>query len=253
MADILIYGCYGYTGKLIAEMCAERGVSALLSGRNPEKVKALADATGLPGKAVDLDDAAGLDAILHETKVVLHCAGPFVRTYKPMLEACLRNKAHYLDITGEIDVFEGVANVTEKAKAAGIMAMPGVGFDVVPTDCVAAHLKNELPDATDLELVIKSVRGGISHGTASTMVLSLGEGSKVRRDGKLVKIGAGKPTITVDLGRGPTQAAGIPWGDLVTAWHTTGIPNITTYVSVPKGQIRMLKFSNAQITHTFSK
>ncbi|HHG85104.1 MAG TPA: saccharopine dehydrogenase [Bacteroidetes bacterium] len=242
---ILIYGCYGYTGQLIAAEAAAQHLPVQLCGRNAAKVQAVAEATGLPGSTAALDDAVALDAILREVAVVIHCAGPFVDTWSAMTEACLRTGTHYLDITGEVEVFEALAGLDSRAKGAGIMLMPGAGFDVVPTDCVAASLKRALPDATDLELAIHAVGGGVSHGTASTLVRSLGKGSLRRQNGQLIASPLGKPVFSADFGRGPQPAFGIPWGDVSTAWYTTGIPNISTGIALPKGKGRLLAISNA--------
>lgn len=240
MSKALIYGCYGYTGRLVAEEAARRNIPVVLSGRDRFKVQALGEELGLEAEPVGLDDPAALDAVLEGVAVVVHCAGPFSRTSAPMAEACLRTGTHYLDITGEIAVFEALAALDARARAAGVMLLPGVGFDVVPTDCVAAMLKAKLPDANWLDLAFKSVGAAMSHGTASTMIESLGESSYVRRDGKIVPARVGKDEVKADFGRGPEVASGIPWGDVSTAYYTTGIPNVTTYTVVGKRARRFL-------------
>lgn len=240
MSKALIYGCYGYTGRLIVEEGKQQGLPMVLSGRNADKVRAMGQEFGLEVAPVGLDNGAALDAVLENVGVVIHCAGPFVRTYEAMAAACLRTGTHYLDITGEIAVFEGLAALDEAAKAKGVMLLPGVGFDVVPTDCVAAKLKAEMPDANWLDLAFKSVGAQMSHGTATTMIQSLGESSFVRRGGEIVPAAVGKHSIEADFGRGPEIASGIPWGDVSTAYYTTGIPNITTYTVVGKRARRFL-------------
>ncbi|MEQ1645975.1 MAG: saccharopine dehydrogenase NADP-binding domain-containing protein, partial [Pyrinomonadaceae bacterium] len=162
--NLLIYGANGYTGELITRMAAERGLKPILAGRSEAKVAELAAKYGFEYRAFSLDDTAKLDAALNEVDMVLHCAGPFSMTSMPMLKACLRNKRHYTDITGEISVFETCAAMGKKAEEAGIMVMPGVGFDVVPSDCLAMHLKDRLPTATHLSLAFYGM-GRISHGT----------------------------------------------------------------------------------------
>jgi len=179
----------------------------------------------------DLSEAA-LDAALQGVSVVLHCAGPFSRTAKAMIEACIRNRAAYLDITGEIAVFELAARYDAKAKAAGVTVLPGVGFDVVPSDCLAAHLKSRLPTATHLSLGFQST-GRASHGTASTMVENVDQGGAVRRDGKIVQVPSAFLSRTIDFGRGATGAVTIPWGDVSTAFYSTGIPNIEVFMALP--------------------
>ncbi|MCU1490593.1 MAG: trans-acting enoyl reductase, partial [Acidimicrobiaceae bacterium] len=171
----LVYGATGYTGELIARLAAARGMRAILAGRRKDALAPLAESLGLEYRLASLDDAASLDAALEGVPVVVHCAGPFSRMSKPMVDACLRKGVHYLDITGEIEVFEATARRDAEAKKAGVMLMPGVGFDVVPSDCLALHLKQRLPSATHLALALKPV-GRTSHGTATTMVENIGGG-----------------------------------------------------------------------------
>jgi len=220
---LLIYGANGYTGELIAEHCKPSGLEPILAGRNADAVASLARKLGLPHRVFDLSapDLSGVS-------VVLHCAGPFSRTSQPMVDACARAGAHYLDITGEIDVFEACAASGVK----DVMVMPGVGFDVVPSDCLAAHLKRRLPTATHLSLGFQSL-GKMSHGTALTTVENLHKGGKVRQDGRIVTVPTAHKTRTIDFGHGPTGAMTIPWGDVSTAWHSTAIPNIEVFTAAP--------------------
>lgn len=233
MADgFLLYGATGYTGTLIAEACAARGLDVTLAGRNGERVRLLAQRLGLRHRVIDLDDAGGLDAALESVGFVLHCAGPFSRTSRRMVDACLRVGRHYLDITGEIGVFEECARRDGEARARGIMLLPGVGFDVVPSDCLAAHVKRRLPSATQLDLCIAAL-GSLSHGTAATAVEHIGEGGGIRRGGRIVSSSPGALRRGFDLGGGRVrQAMSMPWGDVATAWHSTKIPDITVYFAV---------------------
>jgi len=232
VSDLLIYGANGYTGELVAREAVARGLRPTLAGRSAAPLAALAGELGLPHVAVSLDDERGLDAALRGKRAVLHCAGPFYRTSKPMAQACLRGGVHYLDITGEIAVFESLARRDAAATAAGVMLLPGVGFDVVPSDCLAAHLKRRLPSATRLSLAFRGL-GRISRGTATTAIEGLGRGGAVRRDGAIVPVPAGHASRTVDFGRGPVVVSAIPWGDVSTAFYSTGIPNIEVYTAFP--------------------
>lgn len=232
LGKVLLYGSTGYTGRLIARMAGDRGIRPILAGRDGTAVGALAGELGLEHQAFPLDDPAAIATGLDGVAVVLHCAGPFSRTSAPMATACLARGVHYLDITGEIDVFEALAARDEEAKRAGVMLLPGVGFDVVPSDCLAAHLKRRLPSATRLQLAIRGT-GRLSHGTATTMVENLSGGGRVRRGGELVAVPAAWKTRDVDFGRGPVRCVTIPWGDVATAWHSTGIPDVEVYSAVP--------------------
>jgi short subunit dehydrogenase-like uncharacterized protein len=239
-ADFLLYGSYGYTGRLIAERARELGLTPLLAGRDADALRAQAARLGAPHRAFALDDTAALERALRETHMVLHAAGPFAHTARPMLEACLRTGAHYLDITGEISVFELAASQDAAARAAGVMLLPGVGFDVVPSDCLAAHLARRLPGATSLTLAFQGT-GGASRGTLATMAENAGEGGAVRRGGRITRVPAAWRSMEVDFGRGPVTVTTIPWGDVSTAYHSTGIPDIAVYTRVPRKQVRVLR------------
>ena len=229
---LLIYGSTGYTGRLITAEALARGLRPTLAGRNADAVRSQAQSFGLDWRAATITDAAALNAAVAGAKVVLHCAGPFVHTWRAMSDACLRARAHYLDITGEIAVFEGLAARDTEARSAGIMLLPGVGFDVVPSDCLAAHLSRRLPNAVRLALAFRAL-GDASRGTLSTMVENLGSPGAIRRDGKLVPVPPAWRTRRIDFGDGkPRDATTIPWGDVSTAFHSTGIPNVEVYVSM---------------------
>jgi short subunit dehydrogenase-like uncharacterized protein len=236
-ARCLVYGASGYTGELIVERAAALGLRPILAGRSESKLRPLAERYGMPMRAFGLDDADALARGLDGVDVVLHAAGPFSRTSRPMVDACLRAKVHYLDITGEVPVFEACAARDREAQDAGVMLMPGTGFDVVPSDCLAKHVADRLPGATHLALAFHSVGGGPSHGTASTMVESLHLPNLVRRGGAIVEVPSGRLSRDIDFGRGARPALGIPWGDVSTAWHSTSIPSIEVYIAVPRAAV----------------
>jgi short subunit dehydrogenase-like uncharacterized protein len=239
---LLIYGANGYTGELITRYAAERGPKPLLAGRSEAKIAELAGKYGFEYRVFSLSEAAMLDAALQEVDMVLHCAGPFSLTSRPMVEACIRNKKHYTDITGEIAVFEACAALDQKAKDAGVLLMPGVGFDVVPSDCLARHLKDRLPTATHLSLAFYGM-GRLSHGTQATMTMNVGKGGAVRRDGKIASVPAAWRTREIDFGEVKKMGVTIPWGDVATAYYSTGIPNIEVYTVLPPSNLKMLKLS----------
>ncbi|MEW7122149.1 saccharopine dehydrogenase family protein [Acinetobacter nosocomialis] len=225
----LVYGANGYTGELIAREAVRQGLKPTLAGRNKAKVEALAQELGLDYKAFGLDNVDAISEQLQGFKLVMHCAGPFSATSKPMMEACINAGAHYLDITGEIAVFELAQSLNNQAEKADIVLCPGVGFDVIPTDCVAAALKEALPDATHLALGFDS-RTGFSPGTAKTSTEDMAEGGKIRKNGKITTVPLAHYVRTIDFGDGKKSAMSVPWGDVSTAFYTTGIPNIEVFV-----------------------
>ncbi len=239
----MLYGAYGYTGALIARKAAETGRPLLLAGRRKEALTELAGALNLPWRCLALEDTGQLINTLKECGGVLHCAGPFKRTAKPMIEACIAAHRPYLDITGEIEVFELAHDLDYMAGAAGIPLCPGIGFDVVPTDCVASVLKSALPSASNLTL---GFDGGkhISPGTARTMAASMGDGGFIRRNGSLVRVPLGWDTRQIDFGAGEKMAVTIPWGDVATAYYSTGIGNVQVYVPASPGTVRRMRRLN---------
>lgn len=236
MANFLIYGANGYTGRLIAHEAVKRGLRPMLAGRNPVDVPAFAGTLGLEHRVFDVDAPDIIDAAIRGHAAVLNCAGPFSRTAQKVADACLRTGVNYMDITGEIAVFEALAKQDSEARKSGVMLMPGVGFDVVPTDCLAAHLKRRLPSATRLRLGIQSTGRRLSRGTATTMVEGFGKGGVVRRNGALTPVPMAWKTRLIDFGIGPTKAITIPWGDVSTAYYSTGIPNIEVYMAISRSQ-----------------
>lgn len=238
----MIYGANGYTGRLCAALAKSRGLTPLLAGRSAARLGPLAAELGLEARAFDLDDPADTDRGLAGIKAVLHCAGPFSATARPMIDACMRAGAHYLDITGEIAVFEAVHARNAEFREAGIAVIPGVGFDVVPTDCLAALLHRELRSATHLKLAFKARHGGLSPGTTKTMLEGLPEGGKIRRDGKIVGVPVAWKVEEIPFtAKASSTAVTIPWGDVSTAFHSTGIPNIETFVGASAKQIKRMK------------
>ena len=232
--SLLIYGANGYTGTLVAEHAAERRLPLVVAGRSAAEVAALGARLGVEHRVFAVEDPAAVDAGIRGARVVLNCAGPFVRTAEPVVSACLRARVPYLDVTGEIAVFQALAARDAEARAASIMVLPGAGFDVVPSDCLAAHVHGRLPTATRLRLAFRAL-GQMSRGTALTTVSAAGQGGLVCRGGVVTAVPAGHQTIAVDFGRGPRKAIAIPWGDVFTAHVTTGIPDVEVFIAVPLG------------------
>lgn len=239
----MIYGANGYTGDLIAREAVKRGLRPVLGGRNAESIEKLAGELRLEFRVFDVEsEENALDGI-SEMQLVLNCAGPFSLTAASLMQACLANKSHYLDITGEIDVFELAQSFHAQARKKKLVVCPGVGFDVIPTDCVAARLKRELPEATSLRLGFDS-RSGLSAGTAKTTVEGMKKGGRARQNGEIVEVPLAWKTEEINFGKGSKLAVTIPWGDVSTAYHSTGIPNIEVYIPTSTKSLRMMKAAN---------
>ncbi|MEQ6166362.1 MULTISPECIES: saccharopine dehydrogenase NADP-binding domain-containing protein [unclassified Ekhidna] len=241
MNNLLIYGAYGYTGRLIVKECLKQGIKPIIAGRNPEKAMTFANKHGLEYDVFEVDERGKLENWLKRGDVVIHCGGPFIHTAKSMVQACLATNTHYLDITGEFQVFDLIKEYGEKAKEKGIMLLPGAGFDVVPSDCLAKHLQNKLPSANDLKLAFVSKGGKLSRGTAKTMIENLGEPQTVRRDGDYEGVPMGKSAREIDYGDFSQISMGISWGDISTAYYSTGIPNIEVFSGTNEQQLAKVR------------
>jgi short subunit dehydrogenase-like uncharacterized protein len=240
-SGFLLYGSTGFLGDAITHLAVQKGMTPILAGRSPDKLKKQATELGLDYRAFTLEDPKAIDAALEDVVAVLNCAGPYIHTFTPMVASCLRLGRHYLDITGEIPVYEAIAAMDAEARARGTMLLPGVGFDVVPTDCLAVHLKNRLPSATRLTLAFQS-RGpaGLPPGTQRTMIELIPYGNRVRRQGRLEVPERRLKTRMIDFGQGPVQATRLTWGDLFMAYHSTAIPNIEDYAVLPESARRQM-------------
>jgi len=240
MKTFLLYGSYGYTGQLIVDHAWKEGLRPILAGRNETRLREQAKQYSLDYRLFSLNETDKMDSTLREVDAVLHCAGPFVHTFRQMAEACLRTKKHYVDISGEIPGFEAVAAMDSQAKQAGIMLMPGGGFDIVPSDCLAAHVAQRLPSAVHLRLFISGVGAGFSRGTAKSAIENMQRQGRIRRNGELMQVPSAWKVLTQDFGMGPVRVVSVGWGDVSSAYYSTGIPNIEVYFAFPRAVINFL-------------
>ena len=232
----MLYGANGFTGRLITAESVGRGMKPILAGRSADKIERLGQDADCPCRVFSLTSVDEVVKHLDGVSAVLHCAGPFSQTARPMMEACIARGVHYLDITGEIDVIEWASQQSDRARTAGVTLLPAVGMDVVPSDCLAALLSESLPNAVRLELAF-SGELSVSPGTAKTIWQDIHRGGQVRQDGQIVRVPAGWKTLEVPFSRKSRLAMTIPWGDVASAYHTTGIPNIEVYAALSRKQI----------------
>ncbi len=240
MTTWLLYGANGYTGELIAREAANRGLAPILAGRTAGKIEPLARELGLRHRDFAVADADEIAAHLTDVEIVLNCAGPFSATSAPMIEACLRTNTKYLDITGEIAVFEHAQGLHIQAERAGIVVCPGVGFDVIPTDCLAAILHKELPDATNLRLGFDTPFA-LSPGTSKSIVEGLSSTGRIRVEKEIISVPQAWRTRRIDFGAGERLAMTFAAADVSSAFHTTAIPNIEVYVRVRPWQLAAVR------------
>ena len=243
MKTLLIYGATGYTGRMIAKQAKDAGLNFVIAGRNKEKLDELAKTLDVRAHAFALDDAGALPRHLDGITVVLNCAGPFAHTSESLMRACIIQGVHYLDITAEINVYRLAESLHDLASTARVMLLPGVGWDVVPTDCLAVTIAEKVHEPVRLRIALQ-VSGSMSQGSAFSVGEIISAGLLARVNGELTTKTDAK-TDFFDFGEGKVECAPLSFGDLVTAWHSTGIPNIEMYVHVsgdafPSGDLSRL-------------
>jgi short subunit dehydrogenase-like uncharacterized protein len=230
----MIYGAYGYTGRLVAEEAMRLGHKPVLAGRSAEKLVPLVERLGLESVAVDLQDKEKLGRIVGDFDLVFHAAGPFMHTSVPMVRACLDNGTNYVDVAGEVMVFEQLLALDQQARAKGIAIIPGVGFNVLATDSLARYVSEQIAHPTDLDIATYWITHSISPGSFKTMIDSFPIGTLVRRQGQLVRTSVRRGRKRIRFLDGERTVLPANMGDLAAAYATTGIPNISTFTVMPK-------------------
>jgi short subunit dehydrogenase-like uncharacterized protein len=238
----MIYGANGYTGALLVEHAVSQGLRLVVAGRREKAIRPLAARHGLAYRVFGLDDRAATVRGLDGIGALLLAAGPFSATSAPAVAACLETRTHYVDISGEVAVFEGAQRRHAAAKEAGIVILPGAGFDVVPSDCLAMALHRALPGACSLSLAISMVTAP-GPGSIKTAIEGAAEGGWIRRNGELVQVPGAWQSARIPFAHETQWAMTIPWGDLSTAYWSTGIPNVKVYMATPRPAIWLVRGS----------
>ena len=229
----MIYGAAGYTGTLIARHARDRGHRPVLAGRSAPAVAVLAEQLGLRHQAAALDDPAALTAALEGVDLVLNAAGPFLHTAAPLAEACLRAGVHYLDIGNELQAFRALYDLDQRARQAGVTIMPGAGFGVVATNCLARYVSDAVGGATMLEVASRAAVAQTGPGVAASRSENMPFGGWIRQAGHLRSLPLGSGIITITFPDGPCNVMPLPTGDLEAAFQATGAADITAYAAVP--------------------
>jgi len=225
----MLYGATGFTGTLIAQHAHARGHRPVLAARSTPGVTALAEKLDLPHQTLTLDDPDRLRAALADVDLVLTAAGPFLHTATPLAEACIDAGTHYLDISNELQVFRTLYDLDARARQADVLLIPGVGFGVVATNCLARHVSDAAGGAEHLEVAALAATAQPGPGVAATREQNIPFGGWIRRDGQLHPLELGEGITTIALPDGPAQIMPVPTGDLEAAFEATGVANITAY------------------------
>lgn len=242
MTKLMIYGATGYTGRMVAEHAKAHGTPLVLAGRSEAPLARLAAEVGVEYRVFSLDDTDATDKNLLDISVLLNCAGPFMRTAKPLMEAAIRYGVHYLDTAAELDSYRLAERLDGDAKTAGVMLMPGGGGSVAMLGSLAGHAVTRVKHPRKIRIAMH-VSGGMSRGSVISASENMTNETLARLDSKLVAVA--NDIQKFDFGQGAVDSFQVTLPDLITIWRATGVPNIETFVHVtgngfPQGDLSLL-------------
>jgi len=240
----ILYGAYGTTGRLILDEALRRGHRPLLAGRDPARLRALGDATGLDTVPLPLEDATALRAALSGVRCVLLAAGPYQLTGPLMRAACVDAGCSYLDINAELEDFSEALACDAAARTASIAVIPGAGYGVVFAECVAAQVARRVPAATWLRLSLDVQNEERSRGATLSTAAAMTGGGRDIFNGALRRRAIASPTWRVPHadGRGMRFAAA-PRGELVAVQRSSGVPNIVVGISMSRAAAAFVRLA----------
>ena len=214
MKKLMIYGATGYTGSMIVRHALESSLQIIIAGRDREKLAAMSSVLDVPFRAFRLDNPDTIDGGLADINAVLNCAGPFLHTARPLMEAAIRQKVHYLDVAAELDSYQLAEILDEAASSAGVISL-------------ALH-----------------ITGTMSRGSAVSAAENLSTQCLIRRNGQLMQSESGE-LRGFDFGNGLQACFPVTLPDVITVWKATGISDIKTFVHIsgegfPQGNLAEL-------------
>ena len=235
---IVLYGATGYTGGLVADELARRGLDHVLSGRDDRKLARLASERGVPARAAPLDDDSALRGLLGEASAVINCAGPFTLAGDALVRAAILTRTHYVDSTGEQPFIRMVFDRHGRAaEQAGVALVPALGFDYAPGDCLARLTARGLEPLQELVMAYDVDSFGMSRGTLRSALEILKGGDVVYRDESWQPAPTGVARARFDfpppLGR---RAVGrFASGEVITVPHHTRTRAVTSLMTTTTG------------------
>lgn len=230
MKKLMIYGATGYTGSLIVQHALETGLQIIIAGRNQQKLAEMASEKNLPFRVLGLDDPALIDKALADIHAVINCAGPYMYTARPLMEAAIRQKRHYMDVAAELDSYQLAETLDKTAFEAGVMLLPGCGGSVAMLGCLAAHAAASINKPVHISLAL-NVTGSMSRGSVVSATENVSTECLVRRKSHLLQRESSE-LKDIDFGQGSQACFPVTLPDLITVWKATGIANIETFVHV---------------------
>ena len=237
----MIYGAYGFTGRLIVEEALRRGHRPVLAGRDAEQLRSMAKPLELEIMPLSLDDAPSLGLAARSSSLIVNAAGPFSETGPKIIDACLKTSTPYVDISGEFHHLRAVEALDEQAREAGIPLLTGGGFGVTFGDCLARHVVDRLPDATSLLISVAANNAQSTPAVRRTILDVIAKGGYAVEGGSWVKRPLAHQLWTVRDGSTDTPFAAAPMGELAAARTSTSVANIVVGRPMPAKTAKRLR------------
>lgn len=234
-AVVAVYGATGHTGTFVIAELQRRGLAVVAVGRDVSKVP-----VGVTVRVAAIDDAAALDRAFAGCSVVINCAGPFLDTASPVVEAALRAGSAYLDVTAEqasaLSIFE---RYDQHARIAGVAVIPAAGFYGGLADLLASALVGHRP-VDEMTVAIALDHWWPTKGTRKT-----GERNRVPRmvveNGSLVPMATPttKTEWAFDAPHGLQDMEEMPFSEIITISRHLHVRNLRAHLnSASLGEIR---------------
>ena len=231
---IVLYGATGYTGRLVADELARRGMDHVLSGRNADKLARLAGERGVPATAAPLGDVRALRELLAGATAVINCAGPFTLAGDALVQAAIATGTHYVDSTGEQSFIKMVFDRHGRtAERAGVALVPALGFDYAPGDCIAHLSARGLEPLAELTMAYAVQGFGMSRGTLRSGLEMMKGGDVVYEDEQWRPAPGGVFRAGFDFPEpiGHQRMIRYPSGEVITVPHHTRTRKVTSLVT----------------------
>ncbi len=198
---VLVYGAGGHTGRAIVARAKGRGLDVVVAGRPSAALAQLAQSAQCEMRTAPIGDAQALANLVQDIGVVINAAGPFAVTASPMVAACVGAGCHYLDINGEIDAYEFVADWGPDAVEANVVLVPGAGYCVVASSVLLAGLLATIAaPAAPVKVRIAFAGGPASSvGSIRSLYTALYPGVTVVRDRELTSVPIGAVERALDF------------------------------------------------------
>jgi short subunit dehydrogenase-like uncharacterized protein len=237
---LLVYGAYGNTGSMVARTALERGHEVVLAGADRHRLDLLSAEIGARAAQAKLDSPLELRQLIRKTACVIHVAGPFAATFRPMLEACSAEGIPYLDLNGELDVFRAIEDYVDTHRP-GIPVVSGVGFGVAAGESAAMHAAAMLAKPERIWLGLAPGLGQRSPGALRSMLRTVAQGGAVLYHGRFVSERVGRRSFQPGLTQQQRTFVSMPLGELWAIHRSTGVANIIGGAAVPAAERILLR------------